>query len=182
MHGTTVCRVLRSPLFAAGTLLNALTLPPLLWLTRVPPQGETCSPAPIAARNAWTSGLEPIAFAACCAVVLMMLWASSRGGAQRPRRADLLAGALALVLGAHWWAAGEDSFTVYIAVFFSFVLYPVLVIAAAVYGWLLWAATSGRPLLAWRLLRLVCWCSIVVLIPSFVVLISDWGSGGFCMS
>ena len=173
--------MLRSPLFASGALLNALTIPPLLWLNRVPPDGETCSPAPIAARRAWAAGLEPIAFAAGCAVVLVLLWASSRGGVRRPRTADLVGGALALALGVQWWAAGEASIAVWIALFSFFAIYPMIVVAPAFYGWLLWAVARGRPLLAWKLLRALCWCSIVVLIPFFVALISDWGSGGLCL-
>src|SRR3954471_11623135 len=99
--------MVRSPQFAAGALLYLLTIPPLLWLNRVPPEGETCSPAPAAARSAWAAGLEPIAFGVGCAVVLVLLWASSRAGAKRPGKADLVGGALALGLGAQWWAAGE---------------------------------------------------------------------------
>ena len=174
--------MLRSPLFAAGALLNVLTIPPLLWLNRVPPHGETCSPAPIADRSVWAADLEPIAFGAGCAVVLVLLWASSRGGAPRPSTADLVGGALALALGAQWWPAGEYSIAVWIAILSFFAIYPMIVVAPAFYGWLLWAVARGRPVLAWQLVRALCWCSIVVLIPFFVVLISDWGSGGLCMS
>jgi hypothetical protein len=174
--------MLRSPLFATGALMYVLTIPPLLWLNRVPPEGDACSPAPTAARSAWAAGLEPIAFGAGCAVVLLLLWASSRGGAQRPSTADRVGGALALALGAQWWAAGEDSIAGWIAIFSFLAIYPMVVVAPATYAGLLWAVAGGRPVLAWQLLRALCWCSIVVLIPFFVALISDWGGGGLCMS
>ena len=50
------------------------------------------------------------------------------------------------------------------------------------YGWLLWAAAKDRPVLAWQLLRALCWCAIVVLIPFFAAWIGSWGDGGLCLS
>jgi hypothetical protein len=174
--------MLRSPLLAAGALLNVLTIPPLLWLGRVAPQGATCQPAPTEQRLAWTAGLAPIAFGVGCATVLVLLWASSLGGVRRPRTADLAGATLALALGLQWWAGGEASLGSSAAVLSIFAIYPVGAVAAGFYGWLLWAVAKDRPLLAWQLVRALCWSAIVVGIPFFVALISEWGSGGLCMS
>jgi hypothetical protein len=172
---------MRSPLLAAGVLLNVLTIPPLLWLDRVPPHGSTCSPAPDNERAAWAAGLAPIAFGAGCATVLVLLWASSQAGARRPRPADIAGGALALAVGAQWWATGEDSIGAWFAIVSFFAIFPMAVVAPGFYGWLLWAAAKDRPVLAWQLLRALCWCSLIVLIPYFVALIAEWGSGGLCL-
>src|SRR4051794_27148951 len=173
---------MRSPLLAAGALLNVLTIPPLIWLDRVAPHAETCVPAPTAERMTWTAGLGPVAFAAGCATVLVLLRASSLGGTRAPRTADLAGGALAVALGAQWWAAGEDGIAVWLAFLSVFTVYPLAVVVPGFYGWLLWAAHKGRPVLAWQLLRALCWCTLVVLIPFFVAMVDGQGDGGLCMS
>src|SRR4051812_25383233 len=126
---------MRSPLLAAGALLNLLTLPPLLWLGPGPPDGDTFAPPPPEDRAAWVSGLGPIAFLAGCGCVAILLWASSLGGTQRPRTAHIAGGALALALGAHWWAVGEDSFVVFFAIASFWLIYPMALVMPGFYGW-----------------------------------------------
>jgi len=171
---------MRSPHAAAVALLNVLSLPVALWvLTRDPPPSrDACSFVESPKRAAWVTGLGPIAFATGCACVLLLLWGSSHGGRRLPRAPATGFGILAVMLGAQWWAAGEDSIGVWFGVLSIFAVWPMIAVVPVLYG----ALRRAGPPRALRHLQSLCWCAIVVLIPFFVAEIDGWGSGGVCLS
>jgi hypothetical protein len=174
----------RDPLLGLGGLTTLLGLLVFGWIARERPDNVECA-RPGAARTleAWTVGLAPAAFVTACGCVYVALWASAgQRGSERPRTASVVLAAVVLAIGLEWWIDGSESPVGSWALVTLFGLLATPLVAPALMLGVWWFRRKRRYVWAWRSLRVLCWWSLLILIPAFVVLVSLWGYDFNCQS